>query len=93
MNGSNKTQPNVRWISYGSVLLALLGGGFCWWVPMGIILSLAGLTLGFVDWTAALRRSLDQRFAIVGMLLSVAALIVDCIVYYLGWQILTFGGR
>jgi len=92
MNDMNKTQPNVRSLSFGSILLAVLGGAFFWWVPMGMVMSLAGLTLGFVDWTAARRQSLDYRMAIVGILLCVAAFALDCVIAYLGLQTITFGG-
>jgi hypothetical protein len=82
----------LRWLSYGSVPLALLGAASYWWVPLGMVLSLAGFMIGFVDWTAARRRSLDCRMAVVGMTLCAAALAFDCAIAYLGLQTITFGG-
>lgn len=85
------TQTDTRWLSYGSLLLAVLGIGFFWWVPMGMVLSLAGMIFGFVDWTAARWRSLDARLAIGGFILGLVGLAFDCVIAYLGWQIFTFG--
>ncbi len=91
MNDTKTTQPNVRWLSYGSILLAVLGGAFFWWVPMGMVMSLAGLMVGFVDWNTARRRSLYHRVAIIAIFLCAVALTLDCVVAYLGLQTVTFG--
>lgn len=90
MNEINSTQPKMRWLSYGSVLCAVLGAGTSWWVPMGIVLSMAGFMLGFVDWTMARRRSLDYRLAIFGMILCALAFGLDCAIAFLGLQLVTF---
>ncbi|HZZ78427.1 MAG TPA: hypothetical protein VFE62_07900 [Gemmataceae bacterium] len=92
MNDINRTQSDIRWLSYASIGLGILGAVFFWWVPMGIVLSIAGILFGFVDWMAARRRSLDFRFAIAGVILSAAALAFCCVIAALGWQALTFGG-
>jgi hypothetical protein len=85
----NKTQPNLRGLSLGSIVLALLGGAFYWWNPMGIIMSLAGLTVGAVDWVMARRQSLDNRLSILGIVLSALALGLCLAIAYLGWQAVT----
>lgn len=92
MNEINKTQTTVRWLSFASLLMAVLGTAFYWWVPMGMVLSLAGMVCGFVDFTAARRRSVDHRLAVGGMILCAVALAFDCAIYYFGLQSLTFGG-
>jgi hypothetical protein len=92
MNEIKRTEPGIRWVSYSSLVLGILGGAFFWWVPMGIVLSMAGLLFGFVDWTVAYRRSLDSRLAVAGVCVSVLTLAFGCIIAALGWQLITFGG-
>ena len=92
MNDMKTTQPNVRWLSYSSILLGILGFAFFWWAPLGMVLNLAGLMIGFVDWNAVRRRSLDNRLSIVGMAPGAAAFIFNCVIVYLGMQTVTFGG-
>ncbi len=83
----------LRGLSVTALVFGVLGGAFYWWVPMGIVLSLAGLMFGFVDWTAARRRSLDNRLSIVALLLSLATLALDIVIAYRGLQTWTFGGQ
>lgn len=90
MNNNRETQ-GLRSLSFGSIALGVLGAVFFWWVPLGMIMSLSGLTLGVIDWESARRRSLDRRLAVVGLLLSAAGLAVDIIIAYLGMQMITFG--
>ena len=47
---TGKTSGTVRALSVSAIVFALLGGAFFWWVPMGMVLNLAGLMFGFVDW-------------------------------------------
>jgi hypothetical protein len=82
----------VRGLSVSSLILGVLGGVFYWWLPLGMVLSLSGLLLGFFDWTMARRRSLDYRLSIVAILLSAAALALDIVIAVLGLQTVTFGG-
>jgi hypothetical protein len=83
----------VRGLSVSALIAGALGGVFYWWLPMGMVLSLTGLMLGIVDWIMARRRSLDSRFSIVAMFLSVATLSLDIVIGILGLQTLTFGGQ
>jgi hypothetical protein len=87
------TPATVRGLSVTALVLGVLGGAFYWWLPMGMVLSLAGFMFGIVDWTAARRRSLDYRLSVVAILLSVATLALDIVIAYLGLQIWTFGGQ
>ncbi len=84
---------NLRYLSFASILLGALGGAFYWWAPMGFVLSLSGLILGFLDWTRARRQSLNYRLSIAGIVLSLATLIFDIVIMALGLEIVTFGGR
>jgi hypothetical protein len=81
----------LRGLSISSLIFGALGAVFYWWLPLGMVLSLTGLMFGFVDWTMALRRSLDRRLSIVAMFLCVATLSLDIVIAYLGLQTVTFG--
>jgi hypothetical protein len=83
---------NLRALSVGSLIFAVLGAVFYWWVPLGMVLGLAGLVLAFTDTTMARRRSLDYRLSIVALLFSAAALCLDFAIMFLHLQTVTFGG-
>ena len=87
---TDSTPKTLRGLSLSSLIFGVLGGGFYWWVPLGMVFGLTGLMLGFVDWTMARRRSLDYRLSIVAVLLSVAALTLDIVIAVLGLQTWTF---
>lgn len=87
---TDSTPKTLRGLSVSSLIFGVLGGGFYWWVPLGMVFGLTGLMFGFVDWTMARRRSLDYRLSIVGVLLSVAALTLDIVIAVLGLQTWTF---
>ncbi len=89
---TGKIATTLRYLSVGSLLFGVLGGVFCWWVPLGMVLSLTGLVFGFIDCTRCVRRSLDFRLSIVAILISIATLAADIVVAYLGLQTVTFGG-
>jgi len=74
-----------------SLIFGVLGGGFYWWVPMGMVLSMAGLLFGLVDWTMARRRSLNARLSIAAIILSLATLALDIVIALNGLQTWTFG--
>jgi hypothetical protein len=90
MNTNTEIQ-GLRALSFGSIVLGLFWSGFVWWVPLGMVLSLAGLTVGFIDWVSARRRSLDYRLSIVGLLVCAAALTLNIVIAVLGLQTITFG--
>lgn len=90
MNTGKETQ-GLRSLSFGSIALGVLGIVFFWWVPLGMVASLAGLTLGFIDWESARRRSLDYRLSVIGLLVGAAALTLDIVIAVLGMQTITFG--
>jgi len=87
-----KASPALRGLGLVTIFLAILGGGFFWWVPLGIVISLFGLILGLVKWTMVRRHSLDTRLAIAGIFLNLAALCLDIVIALLGLQTITFGG-
>jgi hypothetical protein len=88
---TNREMQGLRALSLGSIILGLLGGVFFWWVPLGLVMSLSGLMLGFVDCISARRRPLDYRLSIAGLLVCAAALALDIVIALLGLQTITFG--
>jgi hypothetical protein len=74
-----------------SLILGCLGLAFFWWTPFGMILSLAGLTLGVVAWDAAPVRSGSLGWLIGGTLLSAAALALNLIIAVRGLELIQFG--
>ena len=86
------SHSRLRAVSVGSLAFGALGGALCWWLPFGIVFSMAGLLLGFIDYVSARRRSLEHRLAVVGIAISLVSLAAGFIVLALGMQLVTFGG-
>lgn len=84
--------PGLRSLGIGSILFGILGGAFCWWLPLGMVLSITGLLLGLADWGNARRRSLNYWLSLTGMAVSLACLALDIVFAALGLQTVTFGG-
>jgi hypothetical protein len=82
---------NLKGLGIVSVLLGLLGGVFYWWTPLGMVISLAGLMSAFVGLTFV-RRKKSSGFGllIAGLVLCLAALILDCVVAGFGLEVVKF---
>jgi hypothetical protein len=89
MANGNGTQ-SLRAFSIVAIVFGILGITFCWWVPLGMVLSLAGFMLGAIDWLLARRHSLDFRMSVLAMLLAVSAFALNVVIVALGWQLVTF---
>ncbi len=85
-----KTAFTIRGLGIVSLAAGLLGAAFCWWDPMGMVLSLTGLTLGFAGWMRSPGKSRSAHWAIAGMLVCVAALVLDLTIAGLGLEIVRF---
>jgi hypothetical protein len=81
---------NMRDVGIASLVFGFLGGAFYWWTPLGMVLSLCGLVMGFVGWTLAGRRAAGFGLLIVGILLSVVTLILDSVIAGLGLELVKF---
>jgi len=86
----NKSVSSLRNFSIGSILFGIAGGALYWWLPLGMVFSLTGLILGFIDAVSARRRSADFRLSIVGMVVSAAALVLCIAIAAYGMQTVTF---
>lgn len=69
-----------RGLGMASLALAFLGLVFFWWVPFGMVLSLAGLILGVVGWFLAAGPARSLSLVIAGMLLSLVAVGINLVV-------------
>jgi hypothetical protein len=72
------------------VVLALLGGVFSWWTPLGMVLSLTGLVVGLVAWLNAAARADLRRLAVCGTVLSAAAFVLGLGIALLGLEFVQF---
>jgi hypothetical protein len=88
---TNQTTQSFRALSLASILFGVAGGAFSWWLPLGMVLSLTGLVLGFIDWVASRRRSLDHRLALAGVAIGILTLALNIVIAALGLQLVTFG--
>jgi hypothetical protein len=77
-------------LGIASLIFGFLGGAFFWWTPLGMVLSLTGLLMGFVGWTLARRMTAGFTLVIAGILLSLAAVILDGVVAGLGLELIKF---
>jgi hypothetical protein len=85
---TSRDRLSLRSLGFFSLMLGILGGAFYWWTPLGIVLSLAGLVIGFVGWTFARRRTAGFGLLVSGMLFSLAALILDFVIAGLNLEII-----
>jgi hypothetical protein len=83
-----KVPLSVRGVGIASLCFGVLGGAFYWWTPLGMVLSLTGLVMGFIGWTYARPRTTGWGLTIAGMLLSLLVLILDSVVADLGLELI-----
>lgn len=81
----------LRAVGTGSIIFGILGGGLCWWLPLGMVFSITGLLLGGADWANARRHSLSYRLSVAGLAISAIALALDIVIAAFGLQTVTFG--
>jgi hypothetical protein len=77
--------PSARALGVVSSVLAVLGLAFYWWVPLGMVFSLSGLTAAFIGWVSRRRRLAGASALLaVGTVLALIALGVDFGAVWLG---------
>jgi hypothetical protein len=64
-------------LGFTALILGFLGLAFCWWVPLGMVLALAGLLVGFIGATLHPYRPLNIGLVVAGILLCIVAVAVD----------------
>jgi hypothetical protein len=87
---SYKMPISIRGLGITSLVFGFLGGAFYWWTPLGMVLSLCGLLMGFVGWTLARRKTVGFGLSVGGVLLSLATLILDSVIAGLGLELVRF---
>jgi hypothetical protein len=69
-----------------SMIFGLLGLALCWWTPTGMILSVAGMTIGLVG--CIMSRRGDRTPPAAGLIFSTASLAVCWIVAAWGLELI-----
>jgi hypothetical protein len=82
---------HFRIAGMASVLFGILGFVFYWWTPMGMVFSLTGMIMGFAGWLNTRMRVKGFSLPVAGMLISVAALVLDGVIAGLGMEVVKFG--
>jgi hypothetical protein len=77
-------------MSLVSIALGVLGAACYWWVPTGIVLSLAGLVIGFVGWVRSRPRHLSFGLGTAAFIVCVLALALDLTIAALGMETIRF---
>jgi hypothetical protein len=77
-----------RTLGVAAVVFGLLGFGFYWWVPLGMVLSLTGLMLGIIGWVSGPRLGTMTGLILAGLLISTAALALDLFVATRGLEMI-----
>jgi hypothetical protein len=85
-----KTAVRPQGIGLASLVFGALGLACYWYLPLGIVLSLAGLVLGITGWLLFSGRGGSLPLVLTGILISVVALVVDCVVAGLDLETFTF---
>jgi hypothetical protein len=83
-----KVAVSARTLGIISLIVGFLGGAFCWWTPLGMVLSISGLAAGFIGWTFARRTSTGLALSIAGIVVSVATLILNLVIADLGLELI-----
>jgi uncharacterized membrane protein len=78
------TSTGFRAVAIAAVVFCILGGVFCWWTPLGMIFSATGLVMGFAGWVSARQSAARERTVIVGMILSLAMLVLNFFIAGMG---------
>jgi hypothetical protein len=78
----------TRGLGILTLILAFLGFVFYWWTPFGMIVSLAGLTLGVVGLVAASGRARNLGWLIAGTVLSAAAVALNLFIAISGLELI-----
>jgi hypothetical protein len=83
-------QPRPRTLGFASLVLGILGLVFCWWVPVGMVLGLAGLVTGLIGWVRHPRRGAAIGLLTFGVVLSAVALGLDVFIAARGTELIPF---
>jgi hypothetical protein len=83
-----KVPVSTRGVGISSLLFGIIGAAFFWWTPLGMVLSLTGLVLGFVGWMMARRMSAGSRLSLTGLVISLVAFALNCVIAGLGLELI-----
>jgi hypothetical protein len=75
-------------VGMAATAFALLGVVLCRWLPIGMILSMAGLVLGVCGWLMT-RGTGGRGWVVAGVLISLAALVLNVVIVRLNLDTFT----
>jgi hypothetical protein len=82
-----RAPSSSRGLGLSSLAFGFLGVAFCWWLPLGMVLSLTGLMLGLIGWVMGYPRAGHSGLWIAGTLGSVAGLFLCSVIAAYGLEI------
>ncbi len=89
---TTRVPTSARNLGFVSLIFGVLGAVLYWWTPMGMVLSLAGLLVGFCGWMFATAHTATNRLLIVALIVCAAALILNLVIADLGLELVRFHG-
>jgi hypothetical protein len=81
---------NMHALSYFSFGLGALGAAFCWWLPLGMVLSVAGGLLSVIGWILSGRMKGPAHLFIGALVVAIVALALNFYMADMGFELLRF---
>ena len=85
------SRVDSRALAYSSLILGLIGLALCWWLPLGLVVSLAGFVVGIISLIRSAVHTRQRWFAIASTLFCLAVLVLGFVLGGNGWDLITFG--
>lgn len=84
------SQVDTRALAFTSFVLGIIGLALCWWLPLGMVVSLAGLVVGIIGLVRGPVHTTYRRLATLAALFCLAVLVFDLVLGASGWELVTF---
>jgi hypothetical protein len=84
----NQASARPQVLGFASVVLGLVGAALYWWTPLGMLLSLTGLLIGAATWVRSVGTGRAPGWAVAATLLCLAALTLDLVAAWQGWELI-----
>ncbi len=84
------SQLDTRALAFTSIVLGLIGLALCWWLPLGLVVSFAGLIIGIIGLIRSSVHTTYRRIAVVAALFCLAVVVFDLVLGANGLDLITF---